>query len=197
MATMVIRVASVVAPLVLVFVLAGGPYAGTAHACSCAGTLSVAEELRASDAVFSGEMIRGGVEDPRPGDGTMMGGIEFRVIDSWRGVSDETAVVYGQAAPYYGKLEEGKMYTDNSCTYLFEKGKSYLVYASRYQGGLGAFSCSRTTTLGSAQKDLDALGPPAGRLTDTGGPVLLPAVLLAATAAFSVSAWMLIRRSRA
>ena len=63
-------------------ILLGGPYAGTAHACSCAGTSTVERQLAESDAVFSGEMVRGGIEDPAPKDGTMVGGIEFRVDEA-------------------------------------------------------------------------------------------------------------------
>ncbi len=85
-------------------------------------------------------------------------------------------MVYGQDTMYFGELEEGKMYTSNSCAYPFEKGERYLVYASRYEGGFRVESCSRTASLAEAGKDLDALGPPADRLTETGGP-LMPAVV--------------------
>lgn len=60
--------------------------AGTAHACSCAGVSTVEGQFAEADAVFSGEMVRGGIEDPIPKDGTMVGGIEFRVYESWKGI---------------------------------------------------------------------------------------------------------------
>lgn len=162
--------------------LAGGPYAGTAHACSCAGSQSVEEGLRAADAVFSGEMIRGGIEDPDPEDDIMLGGIEFRVIESWKGVSGESAVVYGQDTAYYGELEEEDMVVVSSCAYPFEEGRNYLIYASRYEDGFQVGGCDRTTSLAGAEKDLRVLGPPSEQLTDTGGPRLPPAggVMLAA-----------------
>ncbi len=43
-------------------VLAAGPYAAGAHACSCAGTGSTEEALRRATAVFSGEVLE--VEEP-------------------------------------------------------------------------------------------------------------------------------------
>ncbi|MDQ3360132.1 MAG: hypothetical protein M3534_00465 [Actinomycetota bacterium] len=159
--------------LVASLFLAGGPYAGPAYACSCSEIPDVAEGFRDSDAIFTGEMVRGGLEDPAPEDGTMVGGIEFRVGESWKGVSGESAVVYGQDTVYYGELEEGKMYTGNSCAYPFEKGGRYLVYASRYEDGFRVEGCDRTTSLASADEDLRALGPPADRLAETGGPAPL------------------------
>lgn len=188
MAVMGTRAISLAAALMVGLVLIAGPYAGPARACSCAGVPSVEEGLRGSDAVFSGEMVRGGVQDPDPEDGTMIGGIEFRVDRSWKGVSGDSAVVYGQATPYYGKLEEGQMYTENSCAYLFEKGRSYLIYASRYEDGFQVGGCDRTAPLASADRDLDALGSPTDRLTDTGGPPLSLVGVLVATAALLISA---------
>jgi hypothetical protein len=50
--------------------------------------------------------------------------------------------------------------------------------------------CGRTASLAEAEKDLDALGPPADRLTDTGGP-LMPTVggaVLALLAAVALAA---------
>jgi hypothetical protein len=167
--------------LVANFLLLGGPYAETTQACSCAGTSNVEEELRASDAVFSGEMVRDGIEDPEPGDGAMFGGIEFRVDESWKGVSGESAVVYGQSTAYYGELDAGDIVTESSCAYPFEKGENYLVYADRYEDGFRVEPCSGTAPLDDAGEDLRALGAPADRLTDTGGPPL-PAIVGAALA---------------
>lgn len=129
--------------LVASLLLAGGPYAGAAHACTCAGVPTVERQLAESDAVFSGEMVRGGLEDPVPKDGTMVGGIEFRVDESWKGVSGGSAVVYGQDTIYYGKLDEDKMYVGSSCAYPFEKGERYLVYASRTSTASGWKAAAR------------------------------------------------------
>lgn len=141
-------------------------------------------------------MVRGGIEDPDPEDGTMFGGIEFRVIDAWKGVSGGSAVVYGQDTVYYGELEEGKTYAGSSCAYPFEKDGRYLVYASRYEDGFRVEACSRTTSLANAGEDLRALGPPTDRLVETGGPPLPLAGALMAAAAFSISCGVLFRWAR-
>ena len=178
--------------LVLNFALLGGTQAGEAYACSCAGSPDIAAAYRDADAVFAGEMVRGG-EDPDPEDGTMEGGIGFRVDGSWKGVPGGSAVVYGQDTMYYGELEEGKMYTSNSCAYPFKKGERYLVYAARYEDGFRVEGCGRTASLAEAEKDLDALGPPTDRLTETGGPPLPTAGALVAAAALSISCGALLR----
>lgn len=95
MVAMRIGLGTLVATLVFSLVLTGGPYAGRAYACSCSGPSSAAEGLQGSDAVFSGEMVRGGIEDPDPEDGTVIGGIQFRVLDAWKGVPGESVVLYG------------------------------------------------------------------------------------------------------
>ena len=51
-----------------ILVLAAGPYAGGAYACSCAGSGSTEEALRRSTAVFSGEVVEIG-ELPQEGEG--------------------------------------------------------------------------------------------------------------------------------
>ena len=182
------------AALVVNSLLLGTTQAGEAYACSCAGGESTEEAFRRSGAVFSGEAVRGGIEDTLPEDGTMVGGIEFRVDEAWKGVSGESAVVYGQAAVYYGELEEGKTYTDSSCAYPFERGERYLVYASRYEDGFWVEACSKTTALAGAGEDLRELGPPTDRLTDTGGPPL-PAVV-GAVLAFLAAAVLAARSLR-
>lgn len=158
--------------------LLGSTKAGEAYACSCAGGESTEEAFRRSTAVFSGEVVRGGVGDSLPKDGTMVGGIEFSVDEAWKGFSGESAVVYGQDANYYGELEEGKMYAESSCAYPFERGERYLVYASRYEDGFWVEGCGRTTSLAGAGEDLRALGSPTGRLTETGGPRCRPSAVL-------------------
>lgn len=164
-----------------------------AFACSCAGGESPEQAFQRADAVFTGEMVRGGIEDPDPEDGTMIGGIQFRVIDAWKGVPGESVVLYGQEAAYYGRLEEGEMAVSGGCAYIFGEGESYLVYASRYADGLQTGICDRTMPLTEAGRDLDALGPPADRLTETGGPPLPFAGVLAAVAAFCISCAVLYR----
>lgn len=169
MALSQMRVRLAVVVLALSLSLAGGPYAGTAHACSCAGVSDASAAYDGADAVFAGEMVRGGLEDPDPADGMMMGGVEFRVIDAWKGVSGDSAVLYGQEMVYYGEIEEGEMVTSSSCAYIFEKGGRYLVYADRFEDGFTTGICDGTTKLEGAGKDLEALGPPLAVLPETGG----------------------------
>lgn len=163
------RVRFAVVALAVILSLAGGPYSGEAHACTCAGGSDASAAYAGADAVFAGEMVRGGLEDPDPSDGTMMGGVEFRVIDAWKGVSGESAVLYGQEMVYYGGVEEGEMVVGSSCAYIFVRGERYLVYADRHKDGLTTGICDGTKNLENAEKDLGALGPPVGVLPETGG----------------------------
>ncbi len=169
MALSQMRVRFAIVVLALSLSLAGGPYAGTAHACSCAGGSDASAAYEGADAVFAGEMVRGGLEDPDPADGMMIGGVEFRVIDAWKGVSGDSAVLYGQEMVYYGEIEEGGMVTSSSCAYIFVKGGRYLVYADRYEDGFQTLLCDGTKRLKDAGKDLEALDSPLAVLPETGG----------------------------
>ena len=84
----------------------------------------------------------------------------------------------------------------SSCAYVFERGARYLVYASRYEDGFRVEGCGRTASLAEAGKDLDALGPSADRLTETGGLPLPLAGALVAAVALSVSCGMIFRWAR-
>ncbi|MDF2704301.1 MAG: hypothetical protein K0S10_3247 [Rubrobacteraceae bacterium] len=64
---------------------AAGPDAGEAYACTCAVLPEANEELRASDAVFVGELQRRGVQDPNPHDNLPLTGAEFSVKEYWKG----------------------------------------------------------------------------------------------------------------
>lgn len=151
--------------------LAGGPGAGEAHACSCAVMPEVDQELRASDAVFVGELERRGVRDPDPHDDVPLTGVEFSVKEYWKGAPGGSVVVYGQGEGYGTSYEEdGKtLVVENSCDFQFSRDGDYLVYATRSDGLLEASTCGRTASLGNAGKDLRVLGPPEGSLPDTGG----------------------------
>lgn len=171
--------------LIAALLLAGGPYAGTAYACSCI-TTSLQDEIKRSDAVFSGTVrsIDAGATPDGAGESTVSGVIEatgrvsFAVRDSWKGVTAETVDVYGQG--------DGA-----NCFNLFEEGGAYVVYASRGEGAGGSASlennaCGGTKPLALAEKDLRILGPSSGQLTDTGGPVT--PLRLATAAAVSLAA---------
>jgi hypothetical protein len=144
-------VAGIVAISLVTSLLLAGPYAGAAHAC--AGAQGVAAAYRGADAVFVGEMVRGGLPDPDPEDDAMFGGIVFRVIDAWKGVSGGSAVLYGQDPAYYGKLEKDQMVMSSSCAYVFEKGERYLIYARHYEDGFQTVACDRTAPLAGVEKE--------------------------------------------
>lgn len=82
-------------------VLAAGPYAGGAQACSCAGGGSAEEEFRRSTAVLSGEVVKLG-ELPTASQGPMDPGmpflapVTFDVKGAWKGVAGDPVVVHGQ-----------------------------------------------------------------------------------------------------
>jgi hypothetical protein len=172
-----IRVSLLAAALVVNLFVAGFLTAPSAYACSCAGTSTVEESLRTSDAVFSGEVVGLGAEDPEPRDDTPLGGVEFRVKESWKGVSDGSVIIYGQGEGYFGEAGEGEMVVVNSCAVTFEQGESYLVYA--YRGGekagghLETDICTATKPLSDAGADLRVLDATTTVLPDTGGPAPL------------------------
>ena len=143
-----------------------------AYACSCAGSPTPGEELESSDAVFVGKAVENGLQDPDPQDDAMFGGIRFDVSKAWKGVTEDSVVIYGQSGSYYGPLEEGEMIVESSCAVPFVRGSTYLVYASRVRDGdfLQANACGRTGVLASAREDVQALGPATEQLPDTGGP---------------------------
>lgn len=153
-------------------VLAGTLGAGRVHACSCSGPGGPEERLRSSDAVFSGEVVRFGAEDPKPRDGKPMGGVEFRVEEAWKGVPGGTATIYGQG-PGYIEAEEGEMVVIDFCDVMFERRESYLVYAYRGErtpAALTTHACSGTKPLSSAGKDLRVLDSAPAELPETGAP---------------------------
>ena len=153
--------------------------AGPAHACSCM-SLPLEDEVKRSDAVFSGEVQSIYEDAASPGGGMMAPGrISFAVQDSWKGVAAESVSVYGQG--------DGA-----NCYNLFEEGEDYLVYASRAKDAddapLKNNACGETKPLAGAEADLRLLGPPVEELPETGGPAPAPiGGILLATAALSIS----------
>ena len=165
-----VRSSLLIVALVSNLVLAGSLGAGPAHACTCAGIATPTEGFRTSDAVFAGEVIGLGLDDPDPQDDIPLGGVEFGVRETWKGLSERSVVVYGQGEGY------GTSVT-NTCDVVFDRGKNYLVYAfSRGEDGsglLGTNVCTPTKPLAEAGKDLQTLGSPTAMLPDTGGFVSL------------------------
>jgi hypothetical protein len=113
--------------------------------------------------VFSGEVVRLGVEDPEPRDDVSLGRVSSSVEKSWKSVSKRSVVIHGQGERY------GTWGVSNSCHIEFERGKTYLVYAYRAGGNgdhLSTGICSGTKPL--ADEGLRALGPPTVRLSGPG-----------------------------
>ena len=141
-------------------VLAAGPYAGGAHACSCDVTGSTEEALRRATAVFSGEVKEIG-ELPQEGEGltSPLAPVTFDVKAAWKGVSGESVVVHGQGPGV-------------SCGLDFERGETYLVFAGGTgRGGDGPLEtglCSATRQT-SEETARNMLGPPPETLPETGG----------------------------
>jgi len=117
----------------------------TAHACSCVAPGSPIEEMRKSDAVFSGEVVdihtpvssRFSSADP------MFVSIEVDRV--WKGdVSLHETVRTAQSSA--------------SCGFNFEEGRRYLIYANKIDNGISVSLCSRTTLFQNATEDLRALG---------------------------------------
>src|SRR5215207_662929 len=165
-----VRSSLLIVALVSNLVLAGSLGAGPAHACTCAGIATPTEAFRTSDAVFAGEVIGLGLDDPDPQDNIPLGGVEFSVNEAWKGVSERSVVIYGQGEGYGTSVI-------NTCDVVFDRGKNYLVYASSggedSSGLLGTNACTPTKPLAEAEKDLQALGEPTATLPDTGGFVSL------------------------
>lgn len=176
--------------LVISLVLAGGPGAGKARACSCAGPLALDEEFRTSDAIFAGEVVSVDEDMLSADGGPPLGSVSFDVSESWKGVSEQSAFVYGQG-------------NGASCGIDFAKGEDYLVYAYRTgaegSGPLETNLCKATKPLSEAETDLRLLGSRTETLPDTGGtvPIGLAGALPAMAGALLVIAGLhLVRRAK-
>jgi hypothetical protein len=167
------RVSFLMLALAANLVLLGGVEAGSAHACSCAGGVSLERQIRSSDAVFSGEVESIEPGELAPGGGPPLGRVTFDAKEVWKGAQEGSVVVYG-----YGD--------EVTCGIEFERGESYLVYAQRSSGDEGkpleTDFCGPTKPLERADGDLLVLGDPDVPIPDTGGYVFSPA---AGTVAFA------------
>ena len=139
-------------------------FASSAHPCTCA-SVSPERQIKASDAVFSGEVVGIDENDLLQGAGLSLGKVTFDVRDAWKGASGNSIVVYG-----YG--------LEASCGIEFENDGSYLVYAHRSNGDAGkpleTSLCEGTKPLSDAETDLRVLGSPTTELPDTGGRPFQP-----------------------
>lgn len=148
-----------------------------AYACSCI-SLPLQNEVRISDAVFSGGVQSIDEDSASPDGGSAVGRVAFTIQDTWKGAAVESVDVYGQG-------------DGTNCYNTFEEGEAYLVYASRAEGAEDTLinnGCGETKPLATAEEDLQLLGPPVDELPETGGPAALPfGGLLLATGALLIS----------
>ena len=153
---------------------------GEARACMCE-VLSPEEQLRVSEAVFSGKVTSvgeatSGDTSPSPETGLPVGGpITFKVEESWKGDTEKQVVVLG-----YGEGGSG-------CGVDAREGERYLVYAQRSEEGedgtLRTSTCDGTKPLAVAKDDLRALGSSGSALPASGGPALPGGRIVATTMA--------------
>ena len=134
-------------------------------ACSCVRPGTPAQELNRSSTVFAGVVIE--IDEPpaRPAFTTSFPFLTFLISsgDPVRVTFDVSAVWKG---PAYRQLAVTTPRWSASCGYPFQRGMTYLVYASDQDGELTTYLCSRTNTLAQAQADLTDLGSGAAPTLD-------------------------------
>lgn len=122
------------------------PAARGATPCDCKKSLTPNEARKAADAVFVGTVVESHRE-------LAPGGYEWRVRlsveQAWKGAEGDDVIVY--------------VVKNEDCTFSFEAGKKYLVYAWRQEGRgrLVTNACARTAPFDAGSEDLQKLG--AGR----------------------------------
>jgi hypothetical protein len=118
----------------------------SALACKCMMPPPEAAREHAA-AVFEGQVTD--IVDEPGANGSSMGKklVTLSLVRTWKGVEKEEVV----------KVRTSD--SSASCGIDFEKGKSFLVYASQGEsGGLEAGACGRTRPMADAAEDLAALG---------------------------------------
>ncbi len=125
--------------LIFIFLIASITYG-----CSCdlptnqSPKKQVKEALAKSKAVFLGKVISINRIN-------YSSEVTIEVIKSWKHIKTKKVVIYTGVG-------------SGDCGYLFEIGKSYLVYAYGDLNGLETNICQRTTELEDARNDLKILG---------------------------------------
>lgn len=131
------------------------------HACSCAEPLPVEEAFERATHVFSGEVVD--VIDPR-------------AKQRYRSTADPVEVVVKVDRVWKGevtaRMSVSTALSSVSCGYPFEKGESYLIYASDLWE-TDTNLCSRTAKWSDADEDLFALGEGADPLPLPAQPSVL------------------------
>jgi hypothetical protein len=119
------------------------------RACSCGPDYppTPLEQYAAADAAFTGTVIGIAEDQTFPA----FNNVTILVTGIWKGIS--TSIVHVLTSK-----------TDGGCGVFFVVSDEYFIYAYNdriFEGGpWSTDSCTRTTTVSSAQEDFDALGPP-------------------------------------
>ncbi|TMV50618.1 hypothetical protein FE783_07935 [Paenibacillus mesophilus] len=113
-------------------------------ACWCT-KLDPKAELDRAEEVFSGNVIEIGYEqeNSEASMGTSRRANVFEVDQAWKGVEQSRTIVYSNGG---------------SCGFMFEEGKSYMVYTYDKNGESYTNFCNRTVELSQAGEDIKALG---------------------------------------
>lgn len=114
-----------------------------AYACRCSQFPSPQDALKGAKAVFAGKVISVNAA----------GSATFSVSQIWKGEVLQQLVVTSPSG--------------NSCSFNFQQGQDYLVYASGENGSLTTGLCDRTKQLSSAELELPLLGRGISLLTPT------------------------------
>ena len=143
--------------------------ANSVFASRCLALQNVSEELKASMAVFSGQVIAAEYK-PVSGQAGWPEGIEvlvitFSVARWWKGSGTYEVLVYTGE----GRWPDGRQRIF-AHDFTFEVGEKYLVYAFGNEGRLGASTCGRTAKLGDAAEDMRELGE--GKLPDKSASIV-------------------------
>ena len=161
-----------------------------AFACTCFATPSVEKSLLSSDMVFSGQVVSQDYAPIPMGDEESWDGFAFTfIVDQiWKGKPAARLVV-----------ATGEGFGD--CGYQFQKGRSYIVYASTGEddGNLYTSICSRTALIVEAAADFSALPEPKTTFiyVDRFNWVILASTGLGAFfAALCASWWIFYQRKR-
>jgi hypothetical protein len=125
------------------------------HACSCVNNPDPKTAMNNAEAVFVGKVLKVKQERKQKG---IIGAIEYRDVNlfqvekTWKGIEQSQIMIYDNGH-------------DESCGYVFEEGKTYIIYAYKSKDGeLYTSYCSRTAELSHANADLEQLGK--GKLAD-------------------------------
>ncbi|WP_409344739.1 hypothetical protein [Paenibacillus sp. MBLB4367] len=117
----------------------------TGYACSCAGPLSVQQELQSKTAVFSGKAVSVNVQKGLLRSSADPVAVTLEVDRVWKGEIGRKQTVY--------TAMDGA-----SCGFKFETGREYVIYAHSGNDKLETSICSRTKLLSAAAEDSKLLG---------------------------------------